>query len=54
MDSKQKLRDMLDSLINQNTEKAEVDFHGYLPNKVKELFGKDEPIDDEEPSSDTN
>jgi hypothetical protein len=39
-----KLRDMLDALIDDNSEKAQVDFHSYLSDKMKEtLTGEEEP-----------
>ena len=31
------LKEMIENLINENTEQAEVDFHGYLNNKMKGL-----------------
>ena len=33
-----KLHDMLDSLIDDNGEKAQVDFHTYLSDKMKETL----------------
>ncbi len=38
MADKQKLRDMLDSLIDQNSEQAQVDFHTYLEDKMREVL----------------
>jgi hypothetical protein len=38
-----KIRDMLDALIDDNSEKAQVDFHSYLSDKMKEtLQGEEE------------
>jgi len=38
-----KLRDMLDALIDDNSEKAQVDFHSYLSDKMKDtLQGEEE------------
>ncbi len=42
MADKQKLRDMLDSLIDQNSDQAQVDFHGYLEDKMKEVLSPEE------------
>ena len=32
-----KLNDMVDHLINQKPEQAQVDFHGYIKGKMKEV-----------------
>lgn len=40
MADKQKLRDMLDSLIDQNNDQAQVHFHTYLENKMRELLNR--------------
>ena len=42
MADKQKLRDMLDSLIDSNSDQAQVDFHGYLEDKMKEVLSPEE------------
>lgn len=36
---KDKLRDMLDSLIDDNPEQAQVHFHSYLEDKMKDHVG---------------
>lgn len=33
-----KLTDMLDNLINNKSDQAQVDFHGYLEQKMKEVI----------------
>lgn len=38
MADKKKLNDMLDSLIDKNGEQAEVHFHGYLEDKMREVL----------------
>lgn len=38
MADKDKLRDMLDALIDDNSEKAQVDFHAYVTNKMKDAI----------------
>ena len=38
MADKEKLRDMVDSLIDDNSEKAAVDFHGYVTDKMKDVL----------------
>lgn len=39
---------MLDAVINDNSEKAQVDFHSYLGGKMREtLQGEDGPADDD-------
>ncbi len=54
MADKEKLRDMVDSLIDDNSEKAQVDFHGYVTDKMKDVLdintdeADDEVVDDEE------
>ncbi len=39
MANKEKLRDMLDALIDDNSETAQIDFHAYLSDKMKEVMG---------------
>ena len=39
MDEKEKLRSMLDNLINDNGEEAELDFHSYLQGKMQDELG---------------
>ena len=49
MADNEKLRDMLDALIDDNSEKAQVDFHSYLNDKMKETMqGEEEPSTDDE------
>ena len=49
MADKQKLRDMLDSLIKDNNEDAQVAFHTYATEKMKEqLQGELEAVEDKE------
>ncbi len=36
MADKDKLRDMLDAIIDDNNEKAQVDFHSYVTDKVRD------------------
>ena len=42
MVDKEKLRDVLDALIDDNSEKAQVDFHSYLSDKMKDSMQDDE------------
>ncbi len=42
MADKEKLRNMLDSLIDSNSDQAQVDFHGYLEDKMKEVLSPEE------------
>lgn len=42
-----KLKDMLDNLINDKPEQAQVDFHAYLQDKMQEVI---KPVDAEEPA----
>ena len=37
MVDKTKLKDMLDSMIDDNSEQAETDFHSYLEDKMKDV-----------------
>lgn len=48
MADKEKLKDMLDAIIDNNTEKAEVDFHSYLQGKMKDVMHGEEV--EEEPA----
>ena len=50
MADKKKLDDMLDALINKNSEQAEVHFHDYLEDKMKEVLNPEDEVkvDDEE------
>ncbi len=42
MADKQKLRDMLDSLIDSNSDQAQVDFHQYLEVKMKDVLNPED------------
>ena len=42
MADKGKLRDMLDAIIDDNDEKAQVDFHSYLTDKMKDQLNPPE------------
>lgn len=47
MADKDKLRDMLDSIIDDNDEKAQVDFHSYVTDKMKDTINVNRDDDDE-------
>lgn len=47
MADKDKLRRMLDNLVNDNTEQAQVDFHDYLGDKMKDTLGLGSTEDDD-------
>jgi len=51
MDNKENLKNMIDAIIDDNSEKAEVDFHTFCTNKTKDVIGvtsdDDEGVDDE-------
>lgn len=47
MADKEKLRNMLDNLINDKSEQAQVDFHDYLGDKMKDTLGVSPPEADE-------
>lgn len=50
MADKDKLRDMLDAIIDDNDDKAQVDFHSYVTDKMRdtlELNSEVEETDDE-------
>lgn len=38
MADKEKLRDMLDAIVDDNNEQAQVAFHSYLEDKMKEVL----------------
>lgn len=48
MADKEKLRDMLDNLIDDKSEQAQVDFHDYLGDKMKEVLDDDTDTNNEE------
>ncbi len=41
MTETEKLHDMIDSVVNDNSEKAQADFHDYVSKKVKEIIQPD-------------
>lgn len=43
MADRDKLQNMLDNLINDKSEQAQVDFHDFLQSKMKEVVGGEEP-----------
>jgi len=47
MADKEKLRNMLDNLINDKSEQAQVDFHDYLGDKMKDTLGVSPPETEE-------
>ena len=48
MADKDKLRNMLDNLVNDNKEQAQVDFHDYLGDKMKDTLGlNSQEVDDD-------
>lgn len=49
---KSKLNDMLDSLIDDKDEQAQVHFHGYLEDKMKEVMQPEVEVKDDEESND--
>lgn len=48
MADKDKLRNMLDNLINDKGEQAQVDFHDYLGDKMKDTLGVVSPEADKD------
>jgi len=48
MGDTEKLGNMLDNLIDDNSEQAQVDFHDYLRSKMQALLAKSEQDTDEE------
>jgi hypothetical protein len=50
MADKEKLNDMLDSLIDKKDEEAQIHFHNYLEDKMKEVLRPE--VDDEESNKD--
>ncbi len=51
MVDKTKLKDMLDSMIDDNSEQAETDFHSYLEDKMKEVVNPVVDVKDDESES---
>jgi hypothetical protein len=48
MDNKEQLKNMLDAIVNKNTDSAKVTFHSYLQDKFKSLMNPG-PIEDVQP-----
>ena len=48
MADKEKLKNMLDNIINDKSEQAQVDFHDYLGDKMKDTLGVSSPETDED------
>ncbi len=48
MADKEKLRNMLDNLVGDNSEQAQVDFHDYLGDKMKDTLGVEPPVESDE------
>lgn len=49
MPDKDKLSDMLDNLIDNNPEQAQMDFHNYLQDKMQDIMGTSQeevPVDE--------
>jgi len=46
MADKKKLNDMLDALIDKNNEQAQVQFHSYLEDKMREVLQPEVVVDD--------
>ena len=47
MSNKDKIRSMLDNIVGDKGEQAQVDFHDYLQGKMKEVLGVELPAADE-------
>ena len=45
MADKKKLDDMVDALINKKDDQAEIAFHGYLEDKMKEVLNPGAEVD---------
>lgn len=55
MSDNEKLQSMLDNLINQKPEDAQVDFHTYLQDKMQGIINPNAPtVDEEEPQTPEN
>lgn len=48
MADKDKLRNMLDAIVDDNNDQAQVDFHGYLENKMREIINPAEEVKDDD------
>jgi hypothetical protein len=47
MDKREMLKSMLNNLINDKSEEAQLDLHGYLTSKMKEVSGIAAPTETE-------
>lgn len=52
MKDKETLEKMVDALIKNKSEEAQVDFHQYLSNKMKGHFNQGEDLSNENPKED--
>lgn len=43
MADKELLKNVIDSIVNDKGEEAEINFHKYLPGKMREILGTEEP-----------
>ena len=46
MPTTDKLSDVLDNLIDNNSEQAQVNFHDYLQSKMQEILGQPASLDE--------
>lgn len=46
MPEQKKLSDMLDNLIDSNQEQAQMDFHDYLQDKIRDIVQPELPVHD--------
>ena len=53
MVDKTKLKDMLDSMIDDNGEQAEVNFHSYLEDKMKDVINPPADVDEVDDESES-
>ena len=51
MVDKTKLKDMLDSMIDDNSEQAETEFHSYLEDKMKDVINPVADVEEDESKS---
>jgi len=47
MADKDKLRDMLDAIIDDNDDKAQVDFHSYVTDKMRDTLDLNSEVEEE-------
>jgi len=45
MADKERLRAMLDNIIDNNDEEAQIEFHAYLQDKMQEVLGNSQETD---------